>query len=250
MPLRRAGAECVGTFVLVFGGVGAAVIAGDKIGNLGVAFAFGLSLLAMAYAVGPVSGCHINPAVTMGLLVARKITPPEAVRYWVAQVLGAVIAAAVLLAIVAARKGGYDAGTDGLGANGYGDHSPGGYPWGAALAAEVVLTAFLVFTVLAATDRIASVAFAGIPIGLVLTLIHLVGIPITNTSVNPARSIGPALFVGGWALKELWLFVVAPLLGALLAAVVHRLLFAGGETIEPEESAVAAESGARRTAAR
>jgi aquaporin Z len=240
--MRRAYAEAIGTFVLVFGGVGAAVIAGDKIGNLGVAFAFGLSLLAMAYAVGPVSGCHINPAVTLGLLVARRIGLSEAVRYWIAQIVGAIVAAGVLLAIVSARKGGYSAGTDGLGANGYGAHSPGGYPWGAALVAEIVLTSFLVFTVLAATDRIASVAFAGIPIGLVLTLIHLVGIPITNTSVNPARSIGPAVFVGGWALKQLWLFIVAPLLGGALGALAHRLLFAGAAPVPAEESAVAAET--------
>jgi aquaporin Z len=240
--MRRAYAEAIGTFVLVFGGVGAAVIAGDKIGNLGVAFAFGLSLLAMAYAVGPVSGCHINPAVTLGLLVARRIGLSEAVRYWIAQIVGAIVAAGVLLAIVSARKGGYSAGTDGLGANGYGAHSPGGYPWGAALVAEIVLTSFLVFTVLAATDRIASVAFAGIPIGLVLTLIHLVGIPVTNTSVNPARSIGPAVFVGGWALKQLWLFIVAPLLGGALGALAHRLLFAGAAPVPAEESAVAAET--------
>jgi aquaporin Z len=241
MALRRAFAEAIGTFVLVFGGVGAAVVAGDKIGNLGVAFAFGLSLLAMAYAVGPVSGCHINPAVTLGLLVARRIGLQEAVRYWVAQVVGAIVAAGLLLAIVAARKGGYHAGTDGLGANGYGAHSPGGYPWGSAFAAEVVLTSFLVFTVLSATDRIASVAFAGIPIGLVLTLIHLVGIPITNTSVNPARSIGPAVFVGGWALGQLWLFIVAPLAGGALGALAHRVLFEGAAPVAPEESAVAAE---------
>jgi aquaporin Z len=240
MPLRRAGAECLGTFVLVFGGVGTAVIAGDAVGELGVAFAFGFALLAMAYAIGPVSGCHINPAVTLGLLVARRIAPGEAARYWAAQVVGAIVAAGLLLAIVSARKAGYDADVEGLGANGYGDHSPGGYPWGAAFVAEVVLTAFLVFTVLSATDRIASVAFAGIPIGLVLTLIHLVGIPITNTSVNPARSIGPALFVGGWAIEQLWLFIVAPLAGALLAALAHRFLYVGSKAIEPEESAVAA----------
>jgi aquaporin Z len=241
MPLRRAYAEAIGTFVLVFGGVGSAVIAGDKIGNLGIAFAFGLSLLAMAYAIGPVSGCHINPAVTLGLLVARRIGLPEAVRYWIAQVVGGIVAAGLLLVIVSARKAGYHAGTAGLGANGYGAHSPGGYPWGAALVAEVVLTSFLVFTVLAATDRIASVAFAGIPIGLVLTLIHLVGIPITNLSVNPARSIGPAVFVGGWALTQLWLFIVAPLAGGALGAAAHRLLFEGVPPVSPEESAVAAE---------
>lgn len=238
--IRRAGAEFLGTFVLVFGGVGSAVIAGEHIGALGVAFAFGLSLLAMAYAIGPISGCHINPAVTMGLLVSRRIELSEAVRYWLAQVLGAIVAAAVLLVVAKARQGGYDAGEAGFGANGYGDHSPGGYALGGALLAEVVLTAFLVFTVLAATDRIASVAFAGIPIGLVLTLIHLVGIPVTNTSVNPARSIGPALFVGDWALEQLWLFIVAPLLGALLAAGAHHLLFAGSSPVDSEESAVAA----------
>ena len=241
MGLRRAGAEAIGTFVLVFGGVGSAVVAGDKIGNLGVAFAFGLSLLAMAYAVGPVSGCHINPAVTLGLVVARRIGLSEAVRYWIGQVIGAIVAAGILLAIVSARKGGYSAGADGLGANGYGSHSPDGYAWGAAFAAEVVLTSFLVFTVLAATDRIASVAFAGIPIGLVLTLIHLVGIPITNTSVNPARSIGPAVFVGGWALGQLWLFIVAPVVGAVLGASIHQSLFADHRRVEPGASAVAAE---------
>jgi aquaporin Z len=195
----------------------------------------------MAYAIGPISGCHINPAVTLGLLVARKIEVSEAVRYWIAQVLGAIVAAGVLLIIVGSRKAGYDASVDGLGANGYGDHSPGGYPLGAAFLAEVLLTAFLIFTVLAATDRLANVAFAGLPIGLVLTLIHLVGIPITNTSVNPARSIGPALFVGGWALEQLWLFIVAPLVGALIGAVVHRFLFNDSHQIAPEESAVASE---------
>jgi aquaporin Z len=241
MPLRRAGAEFVGTFVLVLGGVGAAVIAGDKIGNLGVAFAFGLSLLAMAYAVGPISGCHINPAVTVGLLVTKRIEIAEAVRFWIAQILGAIVAAGVLLIIAKSKTGGYDAGQMGLGANGYGDHSPGGYKLGGAFLAEVILTAFLIFTVLAATDKIANVAFAGIPIGLVLTLIHLVGIPITNLSVNPARSIGPALFVGGWAISQLWMFIVAPVVGAVLGAGVHMALFKDATPIAPEESAVASE---------
>ena len=241
MAMKRMAAELVGTFVLVFGGVGAAVIAGPKIGNVGVAFAFGLSLLVMAYAVGPISGCHINPAVTLGLLVRGRIELPEATRYWIAQIVGAIIAAGVLLAIVSGRKGGYSAGAEGLGANGYGAHSPGGYPWGSAFAAEVVLTAFLVFAVLAATDRLAETAFAGIPIGLVLVMVHLVGIPITNLSVNPARSIGPAIFVGGWALSQLWLFIVAPLVGAALGAGIHRLLFSHGEEIDPRASAVAAD---------
>lgn len=243
VPFRRAGAEAVGTFVLVFAGVGTAVIAGPKVGNVGIAFAFGLSLLAMAYAVGPVSGCHINPAVTFGLLVRGRVDISEAIRYWVAQVIGAIAAAAVLLAIVGARKGGYSASAEGLGANGFGAHSPGGYPWGAVFAAETILTALLVFTVLAATDKIASVAFAGIPIGLVLVLIHLVGIPIDNLSVNPARSIGPAVFVGGWALKQIWLFIVAPLVGGLLGAGVHALLFEGEPPVPLVESAVASEGG-------
>jgi aquaporin Z len=238
---RRAVAEAVGTFVLVFGGVGAAVIAGPAIGDLGIAFAFGLSLLAMAYAVGPVSGCHINPAVTMGLLVAGKVSPREAVEYWIGQVVGAILAAAVVLVLVKSRAAPYDVSQQGLGANGYGAHSPGGYPLGGALIAEVILTALLVFTVLSSTDRIANVAFAGIPIGLVLVLIHLVGIPIDGTSVNPARSLGPAVFVGGWALAQLWLFILAPLLGGVAGAVLHRVLFTGDAPIAPEESAVAAD---------
>jgi aquaporin Z len=241
MAIKRACAEFLGTFVLVFAGVGTAVIAGDHVGFLGVAFAFGLGLLAMAYAVGPISGCHINPAVTLGLLVAGKIDIGESLRYWSAQILGAIAAAGILLAIVSGRKGGYDASIEGLGANGYGAHSPGGFALGSALAIEVILTALLVFTVLAATDRIANVAFAGIPIGLVLTLIHLASIPVDNTSVNPARSIGPALFVGGWALEQLWVFILAPLAGGLLGALVHRLLFSDSAQIDPRESAVEAE---------
>jgi aquaporin Z len=244
MALKRASAELLGTFVLVFCGVGTAVIAGHHVGNLGVAFAFGLSLLAMAYAIGPISGCHINPAVTLGLLVSGKVDVSEALRYWVAQIVGAIAAAGILLAIVSGRKGGYNAGLEGLGANGYGAHSPDGFAVGSALAIEVILTALLVFTVLAATDRIANVAFAGIPIGLVLTLIHLVSLPVTNTSVNPARSIGPAIFVGGWALKQLWLFILAPLVGGLLGAVVHRLLFSHSRQIDPHSSAVEAEGNA------
>jgi aquaporin Z len=192
--------------------------------------------------IGPISGCHINPAVTLGLLVGGKVDVGEAVRYWVAQILGAIAAAGILLAIVSGRKGGYDAGIEGLGANGYGSHSPDGFAIGSALGVEIILTAFLVFTVLAATDRIANVAFAGIPIGLVLTLIHLVSIPVTNTSVNPARSIGPAIFVGGWALSQLWLFIVAPLAGGLLGAGVHRALFSHSAQIDPRSSAVEAEA--------
>jgi aquaporin Z len=238
---RVAAAECVGTFVLVFGGVGTAVIAGKAVGALGVAFAFGLSLLAMAYAVGPISGCHINPAVTAGLVVARRITLQEAVRYWIGQVIGAVLAALALFIIIKARAGDYVLQDEGFGANGYGDHSPDGYPLGAVLLVEVLLSALLIFTVLSATDRLAEVAFAGIPIGLVLTLIHLVGIPVDNLSVNPARSLGPAVFVGGWALGQLWAFIVAPLVGGAVGAVVHQYLFAGARPVEPEASAVASD---------
>ena len=245
MTYRRGIAEAVGTFVLVFGGVGSAVIAGKVIGPLGVAFAFGLALLAMAYAIGPVSGCHINPAVTVGLLSSRRISTREAVEYWVGQAAGAIVAAFALFIVIKAREGGYDLSQEGFGANGYGAHSPDGYPLGAALLIEVILTALLVFTVLSATDRIANVAFAGIPIGLVLTLIHLVGIPVDNLSVNPARSLGPAVFVGGWALGQLWLFIVAPVIGGVLGSAVHRALFAGARPIAPEESAVAAEPAAR-----
>lgn len=240
MPQARIGvAEFVGTFVLVFGAVGAAVIAGEVIGNVGVAFAFGLALLAMAYAIGPITGCHINPAVTLGLLIARKMRPQEAALYWVSQILGAIAAAGLLWAIVASRPGGYDLQELGLGANGYGSHSPDGYPWGAAFGIEIVLTAFLVFTVLASTDRISHVHLAGIPIGLVLVMIHLIGIPVDNTSVNPARSIGPALFVGGWALDQLWLFIVAPLIGGVVGALVHMALFSGRPTEAEGQTGVA-----------
>src|SRR5580704_3568578 len=216
--VRKYFAEFLGTFVLVFGGVGSAVLAGSHIGYAGVAFAFGLSLLAMVYTIGPISGCHINPAVTLGVLLAKRIGSRDAVMYVVAQIFGAIVAAALILLVASSVAGGYDLAAGGLGANGYGAHSPGQYSLPAAFVAEVILTMFLVVTVLGATDVKAPVGFAGVAIGLVLTLIHLVGIPITNTSVNPARSIGPALFVQGWALQQLWLFIVAPLIGAAIAA--------------------------------
>jgi len=228
-------AEMVGTFVLVFGGVGSAVLAGNKIGFLGVSFAFGISLLAMAYAIGPISGCHINPAVTAGMLLRRKIGPKDALLYVIAQVIGAVVASGLILWVAGGSAAGYDAATGGLGANGYGLHSPGNYSLGAAFAAEVILTSFLVFTVLGSTDVKAPAGFAGIPIGLVLVLIHLVGIPITNTSVNPARSIGPAVFVGGWALQQLWLFVVAPLVGAALAAGIYGTIRVSTDVIPTDQ---------------
>ncbi len=215
-------AEFIGTFVLVFAGCGSAVLAGDKIGFLGVALAFGLALLAMVYTIGHVSGCHINPAVTLGLFMTKKMDRQHLLGYWVAQILGAVVAAACLLAIAKGAPNGYDPASLGFAANGYGDHSPGHYGLFAAALTELILTFFLVLTVIGATDIKAPVGFAGIAIGLVLTLIHLVGIPVTNTSVNPARSIGPALFVGGWALQQLWLFILAPLAGSVLAAAVYN----------------------------
>ena len=220
--MRRYLAEFVGTFVLVIGGVGAAVLAGDRIGFLGVSFAFGLSLLAMVYAIGPISGCHINPAVTVGLMLCGKIERRHVPGYLIAQCAGAIVAAGIVLLLARGGPEGYSAAAQGLGANGFGAHSPGNYGVGTAFLAEIILTFLLVLTVLGATDARAPVGFAGLAIGLVLTLIHLVGIPLTNTSVNPARSLGPALFVGGWALQQLWLFIVAPLLGGGLAAAVYR----------------------------
>lgn len=214
-------AEFVGTFVLVFGGVGSAVLAGDKIGNVGIALAFGLSLLAMVYAIGPISGCHVNPAVTLGLLLHGKIKARMAAGYMLAQMLGAILGTWIILQIAQGAPAGYFPAVNGLGANGFGLHSPGHYSLLAAFIAEVVLTMFLVLTVLGATDTTAPIGFAGIPIGLVLTLIHLAGLPITNTSVNPARSIGPALFVGGWALSQLWMFILAPFVGAIVASLVY-----------------------------
>lgn len=236
--MRRYLAELIGTFILVVGGVGSAVLAGGKIGYTGVSLAFGLSLLAMVYAIGPVSGCHINPAVTVGALLTRKIPPRDAALYIVAQIVGGIVGAAVILLIANGVPSGYSAATSGLGANGYAEHSPAGYSLLSAFVAEVVLTMFLVFTVLGSTDDKAPIGFAGLAIGLVLTVIHLVGIPITNTSVNPARSIGPALFVGGWALQQLWLFIVAPVVGAAVAAGVYnavRLSTAAVTTQEAEE---------------
>jgi aquaporin Z len=244
-------AELVGTFVLVFGGVGSAVLAGTHIGFSGVAFAFGLSLLAMVYTIGPISGCHINPAVTLGILLARKIGAKDALAYVIAQIIGAVIASALIVVIAKGAPGGYDLSVGGLGANGYGLHSPGGYSLAASFLAEVVLTMFLVLTVLGSTDVKAPVGFAGLAIGLVLTLIHLVGIPITNTSVNPARSIGPAVFVGGWAIQQLWLFIVAPLVGAVVAAVVYATIRIPDQLISTRaaERALESEQEGRRNRA-
>ena len=221
--MKKLVAEMIGTFVLVFGGVGTAVLAGAWVGALGVALAFGFTLLVMAYAIGPISGCHINPAVTLGMFMSKKIGGKEALLYMLAQVIGAILAAGLLF-IVASGAPGFDAVASGFGSNGYGDHSPGGYELGAVMVIEVVLTALLMLTVLFTTDKKAAAGFAGIPIGIVLALIHLVSIPVDNTSVNPARSIGPALFQGGWALEQLWIFIAAPMVGAALAAIIYDLL--------------------------
>jgi aquaporin Z len=235
-------AELIGTFVLVFGGCGSAVIAGEHIGFLGVSLAFGLTLLAMAYAIGPISGCHINPAVTIGLLVSKKIPARDVPGYIIAQILGGILGAAVLLLILKGLPTGYDPAVAGFAANGYGEHSPGKYNVTAAFTAEVVLTFFLVLTVLGSTDLKAPVGFAGLPIGLVLVLIHLIGIPVTNTSVNPARSISQAVFVGDWALSQLWLFILAPIVGAVLASIVFRIIGTSTVVISAEKAERALDS--------
>ena len=224
---KRCGAEFFGTFWLVFGGCGSAVLAAAfpqlGIGFAGVALAFGLTLLTMAYAIGHISGCHINPAVSVGLWAGGRFPISAMVPYIIAQVLGAVVASATLY-FIASGKAGFDL-SAGFAANGYAEHSPGGYSLGACLLAEIVLTFFFLFVILGATDRRAPQGFAGIPIGLSLTLIHLIGIPVDNLSVNPARSTGPALFVRGWALGQLWLFWVAPIIGGALAGLVYLMLF-------------------------
>jgi aquaporin Z len=225
--MRRSAAECLGTFWLVFGGCGSAVLSAAYpelgIGFLGVAFAFGLTVLSMAYAIGHISGCHLNPAVTIGLVSGGRFPAKEVLPYVMAQVLGALAGAAVLY-LIASGKAGFDVVGSGFASNGYGDHSPGQYSLLAALTLEIVLTFMFLIIILGATDSKAPVGFAPIAIGLGLTLIHLIGIPVDNLSVNPARSTGPALFVGGWALGQLWLFWVAPLIGAFLAGKTYRLL--------------------------
>ena len=224
---KRCGAEFFGTFWLVLGGCGAAVLAAGfpqlGIGFAGVALAFGLTVLTMVFAVGHISGGHFNPAVTVGLVAGGRFPVKEILPYVVAQVLGAIAAAAVL-ALIADGKLGFDLKGSHFAANGYGAYSPGKYSLGAALVSEVVMTAGFLFVILGATAKRAPAGFAAIPIGLALTLIHLVSIPVTNTSVNPARSTGPALFVGGWALEQLWLFWVAPIAGAIIGALAYRLV--------------------------
>lgn len=214
-------AELFGTFVLVFAGLGTAVIAGSQVGNAGVALAFGLALVAMVYTVGPISGCHLNPAVTLAIAIARRMKVSEALGYMAAQVAGATVASGVVLFIANGAAGGYSAALSGLAATGYAAHSPGHYSLAACFVAEMLLTMLLAATVLGSTDNRAPAGFAGIPIGLILTTIILAGIPVTNGSFNPARSIGPAIFVGGWAIQQLWLFIVAPLAGGVLAAGIY-----------------------------
>ncbi len=221
---KRSLAECFGTFWLVFGGCGSAIFAaafpGLGIGFAGVALAFGLTVLTMAYAIGHISGCHLNPAVTAGLVAGKRFPAREALPYIIAQVLGAFIGAGLLF-IIASGKDGFSTAT-GFASNGYGPHSPGGYSLVACFVAEAVLTAFFLLVIMGSTDARAPKGFAPIAIGLCLTLIHLISIPITNTSVNPARSTGQAIFVGGWAISQLWLFWVAPLLGGVLGGVLYN----------------------------
>lgn len=224
---KRVTAEFLGTFWLVFGGCGSAVLAAAfpqlGIGFVGVALAFGLTVLTMAYAIGHISGCHLNPAVSVGLAVGKRFPMGELLPYVIAQVLGGIAGAGVLF-VIASGKAGFDV-SGGFASNGYGAHSPGGYSLMACLVAEVVLTFFFLMIIMGSTDKRAPAGFAPIAIGLGLTLIHLIGIPVTNLSVNPARSTGPAVFVGGWAVAQLWLFWVAPILGGAIAGALYHGVF-------------------------
>src|SRR4051812_16334599 len=235
---KRTIAEFLGTFWLVFGGCGSAVLAaafpGLGIGFIGVAFAFGLTVLTMAYAIGHISGCHLNPAVSVGLFAGGRFRASELLPYITAQVAGACAGAGTLY-VIASGKAGFDA-SAGFASNGYAAHSPGGYSLISCLLAEVVLTAFFLLIVLGATDGRAPKGFAPLAIGLGLTLIHLIGIPITNTSVNPARSTGPAIFAGGGALSQLWLFWIAPLIGGVIGGGIYRALFAERVEISGDEA--------------
>jgi aquaporin Z len=239
---RRLAAEFLGTFWLVLGGCGSAVLAAGfpklGIGFAGVALAFGLTVLTGAYAFGPISGAHFNPAVTVGLWVARRIPGRDVLPYVAVQVVGAIVAAAVLYAIAAGAPGFSTAG--GFAANGYGDHSPGAYALSACILCELVMTFMFLMVILGATDVRAPGGFAPLAIGLALTLIHLISIPVTNTSVNPARSTGPALFVGGWALAQLWMFWLVPLVGAALAGAIYPRVF-GALGTAPEKPALGAD---------
>src|SRR5882672_6013447 len=233
MPLtRKLAAEFIGTFWLVLGGCGSAVLAAAfphvGIGLLGVSFAFGLTVLTGAYALGSISGGHFNPAVTLGLWAGGRFPLKDIAPYWAAQVLGAISGAGVLF-IIASGAAGFDP-SAGFASNGYGEHSPGGYAFASAAVCETVMTFMFLIVILGATGKTAPAGFAPIPIGLALTLIHLISIPVTNTSVNPARSTGPAVFVGGWALEQLWLFWLAPIAGAALAGAVYSIFAEAPET--------------------
>jgi aquaporin Z len=229
--LKKLGAEFFGTFWLVLGGCGSAVLAAAfpnvGIGLLGVALAFGLTVLTMAFAIGHISGCHLNPAVTFGLVAGGRFPAKELVPYVIAQVLGG-LAGAFVLFTIASGGAGFDVAA-GFASNGYGEHSPGGYPLFSALVCEVVMTFMFLFVIMGSTDERAPKGFAPIAIGLCLTLIHLISIPVTNTSVNPARSTGVAVFVGGWAVAQLWLFWVAPILGGVLGGIVYKILGSSDE---------------------
>lgn len=220
---QKLAAELLGTFWLVLGGCGTAVLAGDRVGAPGIAAAFGLTVLTGAYAFGPVSGGHFNPAVTVGLATARRFAWRDAPGYVVAQVVGATLAGALLLAI-ASGKDGFSASASGFASNGFGDRSPEGYGFWAVAVTEVVLTAFFVLVILGASSRRAAAGFSGVAIGLALTLVHLISIPVSNTSVNPARSLGVAWFAGGDALGQVWVFIAAPVIGAAIAGVAHALV--------------------------
>lgn len=225
--MNRLIAECMGTAWLVLGGCGSAVLAAAfpevGIGLLGVAFAFGLTVLTMAYAIGPISGCHLNPAVTLGLWASGRFSMKDVVPYIIAQCVGA-IAGAGILYLIASGKAGFDL-AGGFASNGFGEHSPGGYTLKAVLICEMVMTFMFLMVILGSTDHRAPAGFAPIAIGLCLTLIHLISIPVSNTSVNPARSLGPAVYVGDWATAQLWVFWVAPIVGALAAGFVYRKVF-------------------------
>ncbi len=224
--LKKLGAEFIGTFWLVLGGCGSAVLAAAfpnvGIGLLGVAFAFGLTVLTMAFAIGHISGCHLNPAVTFGLVAGGRFPAKDLIPYVIAQVIGG-IAGALILYIIASGAAGFDV-TAGFASNGYGEHSPGGYSLVSALVCEIVMTFMFLMVIMGSTDERAPKGFAPIAIGLCLTLIHLISIPVTNTSVNPARSTGVAIFVGGWAIQQLWLFWLAPIIGGVLGGIVYRIL--------------------------
>jgi aquaporin Z len=225
---KRCAAEFFGTFWLVMGGCGTAVLAAGfpqlGVGFVGVALAFGLTLLTMCYAIGHISGCHINPAVTCGLAAGGRFPAREVIPYIVAQVIGGIAAGGVLY-LIASGKPGFDAAASGFASNGYGVHSPGGYSMGAAAVCELVMTGFFIFIIMGATHRSAPVGFAGLAIGLALTLIHLISIPVTNTSVNPARSTGVAVFQGDWALHQLWFFWLVPIIGGVVGGLVYRYLW-------------------------